>query len=419
MISAYRNNLENREFGKEAPQNDRSERAIIAEWQGASESEGFENQPTSPKPNSPSCFGIYLHVPFCTKKCPYCHFYVLPNKSSSHPLLSEGLRLEWEQKKGLIEGKTIASIYFGGGTPSLFAPEGVGQVLERIRSEARLAPDCEITLEANPEQSDPHFFASLLSIGINRLSFGVQSLDDSELSTLGRVHSAKQAKKALLAARKAGFANLSIDLLYDVPEQTPASWERTLEEVGELPIDHLSLYNLTIEPRTAFYKRRETLARPTDEMSLFFLERALAVLEGYGLKRYEISAFCRPGFASVHNTGYWLGRPFLGFGPSAFSDWEGSRFQNIPHLLRYKERLEQGLSPAEFSETLSPEAARRERLAVRLRLLEGVPECFFFPDLKPLYEKLAAQDLLTLDKGRVRLTDRGLLFYDMVAAEIV
>lgn len=362
---------------------------------------------------------LYIHIPFCTKKCPYCHFYVVPNRSSSHPLLSEGLRLEWEQKKGLVEGKTIASIYFGGGTPSLFAPKGIEEALRRIQREARLAPDCEITLEANPEQSDPHFFASLLSIGINRLSFGVQSLDDSELNILGRVHSATQAKKALFAAKEAGFSNLSIDLLYDVPNQTSASWERTLEEIGELPITHLSLYNLTIEPHTAFYKKRETLPRPTDALSLFFLERALAVLEGYGLKRYEISAFCKAGFASVHNTGYWLGRPFLGLGPSAFSDWEGSRFQNIPHLLRYKERLEKGLSPVEFSETLPPEAARRERLAVRLRLLEGVPECFFLPDLKPLYEKLAAQDLVALDNGKVRLTNRGLLFYDMVAAEIV
>lgn len=364
--------------------------------------------------------GLYFHIPFCTKKCPYCHFYVVPDKKEFHQLLLQALRLEWEEKKPLWQGKTVRSIYFGGGTPSLFAPRGIGEVLRWIRSsEVILTPDCEITLEANPEKSSPSFFASLLQLGINRLSFGVQSLDDQDLTSLERTHSAKEAKKALQEAHQAGFSNISIDLMYDVPNQTKASWERTLEHVGALSIEHLSLYNLTIEPHTSFYRRRKTLPRPTEEESLFFLERAVASLESFGLKRYEISAFCKPGFASAHNTGYWIGRPFLGFGPSAFSDWEGARFQNVASLHRYSQKLQQGISPIDFSEMLPEEAAFRERLAVRIRLLEGVPVSFFFPRFASLYEKLSAQDLLMQEGDRIRLTKRGTLLYDTVATEII
>ena len=362
---------------------------------------------------------LYFHIPFCTKKCPYCHFYVLPNQARFHKLLGEGLAIEWERQLPLLREKRIVSIYFGGGTPTLFAPEGIGEILERIRSSGvELAPDCEITLEANPEECRPDLFESLLNLGINRLSLGVQSLDARSLLQLERIHSAEKAKQAVLEAAAAGFENISIDLMYDLPEQTEASWQSTLDQLNELPVRHLSLYNLTIEPHTAFHKRKITI--PQGELSLAFLNRALEKLEKIGLKRYEISAFAVPGFESRHNLGYWTGRPFLGFGPSAFSYWEGERFRNQANLNRYCQNLRNHQSPVDFLERLPYPANENELLAIRLRLKEGVEWNSGWPDeTKKALDKLKSLGLIVQDQEIARLTERGLLFYDTVASEII
>jgi oxygen-independent coproporphyrinogen-3 oxidase len=361
---------------------------------------------------------LYFHIPFCTKKCPYCHFYVIPNRAPFRKILSDGLALEWERQWPLIADKTVTSIYFGGGTPTLFGTEGIGALLDRIRASGlQLAPDCEITLEANPEDSSFELFAALRSLGVNRLSLGVQSLDDRSLIQLERIHSAKRAKQALFDAQRAGFTNISIDLMYDLPEQTEESWRHTLDQLADLPIQHLSLYNLTIEPHTAFFKRKVQV--PTGELSLRFLHAALEHLEKIGLKRYEISAFCKEGFASRHNLGYWTGRPFLGFGPSAFSYWEGERFRNIAHLQRYNRLLKEGASPVDFRESLPYPANVKELLAVRLRLREGVLIEPFPEETEGAIEKLKRDRLLFEEGSRLRLTERGMLFYDTVAAEII
>ncbi len=356
---------------------------------------------------------LYFHIPFCTKKCPYCHFYVIPNRLSHQQLLRDSLALEWEQQFPLLEGKEITSIFFGGGTPTLF--DGIGDILQRIPR----ADDCEITIEANPEESSPALFASLRSAGINRLSLGVQSLDDRSLQTLERIHSAEKARQALFDAEKEGFQNVSIDLMYDLPGQTEESWRYTLDQLPDLPLHHLSLYNLTIEPHTAFYKRK--VQTPGGELSLRFLTTALDKLESIGLKRYEISAFAQPGHASRHNLGYWTGRPFLGFGPSAFSYWEGERFRNVAHLHRYARHLRMGTSPIDFRERLPYPANIKELLAIHLRLKEGVDlELFALPpETKATIEKLKAAGLLQQIGPQLQLTDRGLLLYDTVAIELI
>ena len=354
---------------------------------------------------------LYFHIPFCTKKCPYCHFYVVPNRPLFHRLLEEGLALEWERQKHLVAGHEIVSVYFGGGTPSLF-PAGIGSLLKKIPN---LSPDCEITVEANPEESSAPLFESLLSFGVNRLSMGVQSLDDRSLQTLERTHSANKAIEALSSAQNAGFRNISIDLMYDLPNQTEASWRYTLDRLASLPISHLSLYNLTIEPHTSFYKRRKTLLLPDPDSSLRFLNTAVQQLERIGLLRYEISAFSRPGFPSRHNLGYWTGRPFLGFGPSAFSYWEGERFRNIAHLHRYTRALKQGGSPVDFREKLPEPQRQKELLAVRLRLLEGAE----IAETDASIEKMIEQQFLIRNGSRIHLSEKGLLFYDTVASEIL
>ncbi len=350
---------------------------------------------------------LYFHIPFCTKKCPYCHFYVLPNRSDLRKILEEALALEWERQAPLIEGKKIASIYFGGGTPSLFGPAAISSILKRIG-----AFDCEVTIEANPEESSLELFQQFRELGINRLSLGVQSLDDRSLLELERIHSAERAKKAIFDAKQAGFENISIDLMYDLPGQTIESWRYTLDQLKELPIQHLSLYNLTIEPHTSFYKRK--VKTPSGEISLQFLNLALESLENLGLKRYEISAFGRP---SQHNLGYWTARPFLGFGPSAFSYWDGERFRNIANLHRYARALKNNESPVDFRERLPYPANLRELLAVRLRLLEGVPAEDFKIVPSDIQEKLSP--FLIREDSRIKLNESGMLFYDSIASEII
>jgi oxygen-independent coproporphyrinogen-3 oxidase len=362
---------------------------------------------------------LYFHVPFCTKKCPYCHFYVIPNQARYHHLLSEGFGLEWNLQKERLASPDlrIVSVYFGGGTPTLLDAQEIHAVIQRC---GPLSPDCEITIEANPEDHSLSHFRALKKAGINRISFGVQSLDDRSLAILGRAHTRAGAKMAITTAAKAGFDNISIDLMYDLPDQTESSWRYTLEQIKELEVQHLSLYNLTIEPHTSFYKRREKLILPKPETSLRLLSGALTTFEALGFERYEISAFAKPGFASKHNMGYWTFRPFLGFGPSAFSYWNGERFQNTPNLQRYSKALQANLSPVHFRETLPYPQNLREQIAVGLRLKNGC----VVPDNAPEETKIALEKLqgmgLIIQKGlHIQLTEKGKLFYDSVAAEIV
>lgn len=335
--------------------------------------------------------------------------------------MTEGLRLEWEKQLPLLQGHTIVSVYFGGGTPSLFAPVGIDQILQMIRrSGLVLAPECEITIEANPEESSVSFFETLTSLGINRLSLGVQSLDDRSLQTLERTHSAKKAKEAIQNAEKGGFQNMSIDLMYDLPDQTEASWQYTLDQLTELPFQHLSLYNLTIEPHTAFEKRKDRLILPPPQLSLQMLQSGIEALEKLGLKRYEISAFAKPGCQSQHNLGYWKARPFLGFGPSACSFWDQKRFRNTSHLQKYTEKLKKGESPIEFEEKLPYPQNIKEQFAIRLRLLEGAPSDPSFPkEMEDTIEKLIGQNLLRRVGSCLQLTEKGLLFHDTIATEII
>lgn len=358
---------------------------------------------------------IYFHIPFCTRKCPYCHFYVTANKTESKELLLHALRLEWELERSKLDGKKIVSIYFGGGTPSLFGPEALYKILKWIDPS-----DCEITLEANPEEITLPLMQAFAAIGINRVSIGVQSLHDPTLQTLGRKHSAQKAIDAILHTAAAGISNITIDLMYEIPGQTLESWQHTLTQLNSLPLTHLSLYNLTFEPETVFFKKKEKLSPllPPPETNLAMLETAISHLEQIGLKRYEISAFAKPGLESRHNTGYWTGRPFLGFGPSAFSYWEGKRYRNISDLKKYASALEAHHSPVDFEETLSYPASLHELLAIRLRLLSGV-DTRDFPIDPALYRHLVSKGWLSLEGTGARLTDLGLLFYDSVATEIV
>ena len=349
---------------------------------------------------------LYIHVPFCTKKCPYCHFFVVKDEPADHQIFIKAIKAEWLRLKHLLNDHELVSLYFGGGTPSLL--EGLNELLDEFS-----AP--EITLEANPERLTKDHLMAWKKMGINRLSFGVQSFDDALLKKLGRTHDADTAEKAVLEAKETGFDNISIDLMYDLPDQTLTSWEETLKRSTSLPITHLSLYNLTLEPGTPFHRKRSQLLLPKEETSLDMLKMAVTALESAGLKRYEISAFAKKGLLSVHNTGYWTGRPFIGLGPSAFSYFEGRRFRNIAHFKHYVEKALKGEETTDFEEKLGENEAANELLALSLRLLEGTK----LPMSEDLFNSLHMKGLIEKRGDRIALTELGLLHYDTVASEII
>lgn len=372
---------------------------------------------------------LYFHIPFCTHKCAYCHFYVIPDHDPHKQQLMEGFALEWQHWLPALNGKKVVSIYFGGGTPALLGAEPIKEILNWIRSSLAFAsPNPEITLEANPENITPQLMTAYAEAGINRVSIGIQTLENQLLAKLERLHNAQKAIDAIQMTAEAGIRNISIDLMYDLPGQTLYHWQKTLEAVATLPITHLSLYNLTIEPHTVFFKHKSALEcqLPDPATSLKMYETAIDMLQACGLVQYEISAFAKDELYSRHNVGYWIGRPFLGLGPSAFSYWEGRRFRNVPNLSRYHKALLKGTSPIDFEEKLSPESSRRELLAIHLRLVSGVnlrtfqqqhgqlEEC----DLETLVE-LQRQGLIAKEGEQIKLTRHGMLFYDSVASEIV
>ena len=350
---------------------------------------------------------VYIHLPFCKKKCDYCHFFVLPDKEIYKERLHAALLKEIQ----LISlKKPLKSLYFGGGTPSLYGPE-------RLQELIRALPEAEeVTLEANPDGLSLELLKAYKTAGVNRVSLGVQAFDSPQLIKLGRIHNELESQKCVHLIREAGFENITIDLMYDLPGQTLEMWKKTLETAVSLPITHLSLYNLQIEPATVFFKHRSRLEKemPTDEESLKMYEMAQAVLTDAGLEQYEISAFAKPGYYSKHNVGYWLGREFYGLGPSAFSYREGRRYQNVANLNKYCEAIEKRVFPVDFEEKLEGEQAERELFLIGLRMLQGVKIPSFREELVPL-EK---EGLITVS-DKVQLTPKGILLYDAIAETLV
>ena len=372
---------------------------------------------------------LYVHIPFCSKKCPYCHFFVLPDQDRLKQQFLKALVIEWQMRLPQLQGKRIVSIYFGGGTPSRLKSTDLVSFLEQILSSGlEIAEDCEITIEVNPEDVTPALMSHYYNGGINRVSLGIQSLDDGQLNLLQRQHGAQKGIKAIEQVYASGIENISIDLMYDLPLQSLSNWKGTLERLQTLPITHLSLYNLTFEPHTGFFQRQKELSPllPSQELSLQLLQEAILSIEELGLQRYEISAFAKPGCQSRHNVGYWTARPFLGFGPSAFSYWEGKRWSNVAHLNRYAQGLVEMSFPVDFTEELPYPQNLSELFAVQLRLKAGVDLVLFqqsygaFPEsFTGVVSKLIEKGWMEREGDRCSLTEQGMLFYDSIAVEII
>ncbi|OGP86498.1 MAG: hypothetical protein A2Y95_07885 [Deltaproteobacteria bacterium RBG_13_65_10] len=376
-------------------------------------------------------FGLYVHIPFCASRCPYCDFTVTvtrrrPEKEYAAALVAE-LGARWNA--GPWPDAGVRSVYFGGGTPSLVDPAMIENVLLEARRLAgpRFTPR-EITLEANPEGLDVHALKVWRRLGVDRLSLGAQSFKPEHLAFLGRTHRAVDIRAASQAARAAGFSNVSLDLIFGLPDQTIADLERDLEEALALGPDHLSCYSLTMEPSTAHGRawKAKKFVLPDEEQQAEMITLIVSRLSKAGLDRYEISNFAREGYASVHNRHYWLRESYLGIGTGAHSfiasPEGGVRWWNLRDHRRYIQLALQGRSCVEQEERLSAVDARREWIFLRLRGVEGFCRREFrtlfgadpgeaFPGvLRPLVEA----GLLSVRGGRIALTEEGRLLADEV-----
>lgn len=372
---------------------------------------------------------LYFHIPFCQKKCPYCHFYVTKNLEASRKEFLEALRKDLFFHRNKFHDRELVSIYFGGGTPSLLHAKEIETILSWVFSLFTSFNDAlEITLESNPDTVSREKLLSFRRAGINRISFGVQSFDEDLLRVLGRSHSAQKAKDCVIWAKESGFENISIDLMYDLPGQTMHVWEESLRESLKLPLDHISLYNLIIEEGSAFFRQRKKWEsrQSSQEVSLKMFSLVKSKLEQEGFEHYEISAFSKWSKHSKHNTGYWQGREFIGLGPSAFSYFQGSRFKNISNLKVYIKNLQGGMSCVDFIEKLSKQDHLKELFLIELRLLQGITlskfEDFYAElplDFKKGIYRWIREGFLEKTKSVICLSNNGLYVYDSIASDLI
>lgn len=367
---------------------------------------------------------LYIHIPFCRKKCPYCAFfsqeYSIDDQNRYVGLLCTEIKLVAQQT---APQQKLESIYFGGGTPSLMEPRQVALLLEQAERTFGLTDQAEITLETNPGTVDYRRLAEFRQSGVNRLSLGIQSFDDRMLATLGRIHTAQEARAAFAAARRANFENIGIDLINSLPGQSLEMWRSDLEQALQLDPEHLSVYGLTIEEDTSFaaqYAGYSPLL-PDEDLSADMFELADDLLCSAGYEHYEIANYARPGFRSQHNCGYWHRDGYLGLGAGAHSylhDGEsGTRFSNVADLEKYSQALNKGKLPRTDYIQLSCEDAMAEHMFLGLRMSDGIDfETFekkFRIQLKDRFgrelELLQFQHLLSVDATAARLTRRGML----------
>ena len=380
-------------------------------------------------------FSLYVHIPWCQSKCPYCDFNShaaasWPEADYTRALISE---LEYRARAPSYSGQRIRTIFFGGGTPSLFDPKSIGQIIEAASRVCGIEDDAEITLEANPGTVDLAKLVGMRAAGVNRISFGAQSFNAATLKFLGRIHSADETRAAAKMAHRAGFERLNLDLIFAVPGQTVADVLFDIGSVAALEPDHISAYNLTFEEGTAFFtdlKRGRIKQLATDEQAAMY-QAVREEIPRRGYAMYEISNYAAPGHEARHNLTYWRGQTYLGIGAGAHSyagDGRGGRrWWNEKLPARYIAAIDARAHAEAGAESIDEATAQSEFVFLNLRLRDGFAladfhdrfgrnfECIFGGVATPLLN----HGLLTIERGRVFLTDRGLEMADSVFAEFV
>ncbi|WP_018614183.1 radical SAM family heme chaperone HemW [Segetibacter koreensis] len=369
--------------------------------------------------------GVYIHIPFCRKACHYCNFHF-----STTIQLREGfvnaLLQEIELQKTYLS-EPVTTIYFGGGTPSIFPSADIENIIFTLKKSFIIENTAEITLEANPDDITSEKLAEWKEIGINRLSIGIQSFFEKDLLWMNRAHTAQQAFDCIALAKKAGFNNLTIDLIYGTPTLSDEAWEKNVKTAIDLQVPHLSCYALTVEPKTALEKliKQKTLADIDTEKQARHFELLMHWMQEAGYEHYEISNFAKPGFRSKHNSSYWQGKPYLGLGPSAHSFNGLSRQWNVANNALYIQSIKKGLVPFE-AEVLTREQQLNEYIMTSLRTTEGISlEKVKLNFGKDKYEYLintARPHLnhhhLTIENDYLKTTTKGKLLADGIAADL-
>ena len=372
--------------------------------------------------------GIYIHVPFCRSKCVYCDFYSITNKDDK--LLDAYLNAictHIKETGPLAPNYHVDTIYFGGGTPSFFGADGMIAILTAIRKSFHVDLRAEITFEANPDSISPRLLRRLKSEGFNRVSLGVQCDNDEILKKLGRPHNFEQVVNAVKRIRRAGYKNLSLDLIYGLPGQTPESWEKTLEAVIALKPEHMSCYGLKVEEGTPLYEYQQYMDLPDDDAQADMYLATVEILRAKGYRQYEISNFCKRNHESKHTVKYWTGGEYLGFGPDASSDFAGKRFKIIRDLRGYIDGIRGGGQVLEEIQTVAKRERAGEYLMMGLRTTQGISgeeyEKLFLLPFAPIEEALEAcrqrGHALTGDGGRWRLTPEGFLLSNSIISDLL
>ncbi|MDY6799867.1 MAG: radical SAM family heme chaperone HemW [Bacteroidota bacterium] len=371
--------------------------------------------------------GIYLHIPFCTKKCAYCDFFSLANLKKKDDFV-EAIIQEISLQKHYLDNEGVQTIFFGGGTPSLLSIEHLEKILNALYKKFNIYKNIELTLEANPENLSIDYLKGIKSLGFNRLSIGVQSFNDDDLVLMRRTHDAETAFKSVYNAKNHEFKNISIDLMYGLPNLTQEKWEHNLEKMFELEVQHLSAYHLTIEPKTLFKKwyDENKIYLPDDEQSLEQYQLLAEKTAANGFLHYEISNFAKDGFISLHNTNYWMDVKYLGLGPSAHSYNLTSRQWNISNLHVYLSEISKGNVPFE-NENLTIQEKYNDFIITSFRTMWGLnleKLVFNFGSTYKNYflkkvKKYLDHKFCIQNNDQIKLTEKGMFISDHIMTDLL
>jgi oxygen-independent coproporphyrinogen-3 oxidase len=371
--------------------------------------------------------GLYLHIPFCRRRCDFCAFYLEIHRESRAETFVQSLILEigLSAQQQVAAGRPIQSVYLGGGTPTVLTATQLIAILSEIRKHFTLASDCEITVEAHPSTISEQSLAQLFQAGVTRMSFGAESMDDGDLTRIGRPGAVDETVTAVAQARTAGFTNINLDLMYGLPGQSLESWQRTLANCLSLAPAHLSCYALTVEQETKLASniQNQRSQAPDEGLQIQMDETAQRMLADAGYERYEVSNYAKPGYACRHNLLYWTNGEYLGLGPSAQSYLGGTRFGNVADLAAYNASLAANDLPLENRTMLSEKEQLRDAVIFGLRLIQGIPSHDLHQHAtnyghEAVTAQLLAQELIEQNGERSRLSTRGLLQADTIAGQL-
>jgi len=371
--------------------------------------------------------GLYIHIPFCEKKCVYCDFYSIESFRQYDDVL-DGIHDEIVMRAEKRQyDESFDSVFFGGGTPSLLDDVQLGGILDAVFRNYRVDEDAEISVECNPGTITLEKLRGYSNAGVNRLSIGVQSFHEDDLRMLTRIHSAHDAVEAIRLAHAAGYDNVNVDLMFSLPGQTTERWQYNLDRVRELGSTHISCYSLTVEQGTPLERmvQRGMISMPPGESDAVLFELTMATLSSWGYKHYEVSNYALPGYECKHNLGYWRHEDYLGIGPSAYSACAERRWWNYADVRRYVDAITEGRLPEDDGELLTLEMRRSEYIYLRLRS-EGIDVCDFEQrfgtdlrkDNSAFIDRCLSEGYMLVNNGVISLSRKGMLVCDEICAEL-